>query len=199
MSNYILMVVQFILIVVLAPIVWAASLAFYKHLEFYPALYRDAFLSGLVTFLFSFLFFNRFEAMFRLGQDLMGKVFKFIAPFDRIITSIISLYVLVLMIVFFCVTTFLGAHQFDAYFMFFIGFLSLMHVLLLAQGLQDEEKSFIKLSCLLTMCFVVIFDIFLILLFLDLISADFTFLDFLGSLCHEAADIYKMIFSRVMG
>ncbi len=81
--------------------------------------------------------------------------------------------------------------------MFFAGFFSAMHILLTSQQLQEEEKMPIKPSYLLSMSIIFIFNIFIMVVSLDIITKSFTFPTFFNDVVSGAYQIYIDSWDRI--
>lgn len=127
----------------------------------------------------------------------MGQMAKMAAPLDDFISKTVSFYLIIIVISFYITVNFFGIKTYNHYFMFFAGFFSAMHILLVSQQLQEEEKTPVKPSYLLTMSIIFIFNIFMIVLSLDIITKDFTLPHFFREVLSSANQIYIDSWQRV--
>ena len=84
--------------------------------------------------------------------------------------------------------------QINAY---FAGFFFMMHILLLARELQDEESSFIKPSYLFQMSLYFVFSLCVMVLLLDLVVWQSTFPQFGADVLADARDIYLAAIEKI--
>lgn len=196
MGEFILTAVKFVLAVVLLPLLWACAILIQDQLRLYPAGYDEFFLWGVLGFLLVYLFIHQFRGTYEFGQKIIGAVFKFTSPFDRLLTSILPFYLTVILLFFYAVTAFLGIDTYDHYFMFFTGFAFTMHILLAAQDLQEQEQGPAKPGYFLTMSLVFIFNVFFLVLLLDLAAGELTFPKFFMTVVKEAKSVYVLVFEK---
>lgn len=180
MGNFVVSVIKFFFALALFPVTYASAVSFGHHLKTYPGAYQDFFIWGLLIFLVIFLFLYQFWGFYEFGQSAMNGIFKFIAPVNQVIARVFPFFMLLTLLVFYCVTTFGRTNRFDHYFMFFTGFTGAMHILLTAQDRQNQEQSPIKPNYLFLINLVAIVNISLLVLILDVILGKFTFNIFFG-------------------
>ena len=198
MGDFLVNCIKVIVALLLIPIVVAGLLAFYGHLEMYPAPMKDFFSGGMLAFLITFLFLYQFWGVFEFGQKIMTNIFKFLSPLDRIVSYLFPFYVVVVMILFFISTRFVQTHAHDHFFVFFVGFALTMHWLLVAQELQQAEKALIKPNYLLLITVIFIFNLCLTILLFDLIQGEFSFPSFVNETYRNAKDLYTFSFEKVI-
>ena len=197
MGDFLLNFIRFLVAVLLSPLVYGCVVSFYKHLGTYPSVYEDFFRWGQVAFIFTFLFIYQFWGVYEAGQKAMTQIFKFLTPFERMISYLLPFYIVIIFAAFYVTTTFFATNRYDPYFMFFAGFALTMHVLLSAQDMQDQEKTSIKPAYLFNMSGVFILNVFLMVLLLDLILGKFTFPKFAEGMLLVTRYVYVMIFNRI--
>jgi len=176
--------------ILLIPIVFASAVCFMNNLQRYPSHYNEFFLWGASGFLLIFLFAHQFWGVFEFGQGIVATLFKFVEPFNEVIEKLLSFYLFFVLILFFCTRIFLQVSSHDHFFMFFSGFFFAMHLLLVAQQMQDAEKTPIKPSYLFWMSIVFIFNITLLTLTLDYILESNTFLKFIDNVFDLSNEVY---------
>ena len=148
-------------------------------------------------FLLIFLFLHRFDKMYQAGQSAMTEVFKFLTPLNYPIARIVPVYTLFLIVVFVIWGKLHDLSLYVHYFQFFAGFFFMMHILLLARELQDEESSFIKPSYLFQMSLYFVFSLCVMVLLLDLVVWQATFPQFGADVVADARDIYLAAIERI--
>ncbi len=197
MGEGILFLLRIIFTVLFAPVVYAAGANFYDHLNDYPPPHGEFFKWGMYAFLLIFLFLHRFDKMYLAGQGAMTELFKFLTPLNHTIVRIIPVYTLLLFLVFFIWGKLHDLSAYAHYFQFFAGFFFMMHIILLARELQDEESSFIKPSYLFQMSLYFVFSLCVMVLLLDLVVWQSTFLQFGGDVLGDARDIYLAAIDKI--
>ncbi len=197
MREFFITFLKLLLAVLLVPVVFACIISFKNNLVTYPQNYNEFFLWGASAFLLIFLFAYQFWGVFEFGQGIISGIFRFAVPADRVLIKLISFYLIFVLLLFFFVRSVLEVYSQDHFFMFFTGFFFSMHILLVAQQMQDAEKTPIKPSYLFWMSIVVIFNICLITLSLDFILEKSTFVSVFKSVVSMSEGIYRDCFDAI--
>lgn len=182
---------KFFVFLLLLPLVYSSSTAFLDHVKTYPSDFQDFLIYGVVAFFIVFFFIYQFWGLFESGQKMKLGMFKFLAPFDRIVCNILPFYFLTTMLLFYLFRHFFGTSNYDHYFMFFAGFAMTMHVILVAQDMQEQEPSPIKPTYLLSISVVIILNAVIFILMVDLVRGLWTFPAFFHKAFDRMADIYS--------
>jgi len=198
MAESLLFIIKIVLSILLLPVIYACTINFSKHLTVYPTLYADFFMWGAGSFLLSFLFLYRFEGLYVSGQKIVAAVFKMFSPLDRILGNMLPFYATIVLLTFYVTSNLLGMRHFNYQFMFLAGFAFSMHILLTTRELQDQEKLSIKIAYLFMMSLVFIFNVFFLVLFLDLITGKFTFPLYFNAVMKDAGDVYTLISRKIL-
>ncbi len=199
MGDFLISMIKIMFFVVLLPVIFATVSTFQNHLANYPDLDLETFLSGAYVLLMIFLFFYQFWGVYEFGKNVMNNLFKFLAPFDKLFLHILSFYVLVTMAIFYVTNNLLNVSDYNFLFMFLLGFFMSLHILLVAQDMQDDEKSLIKPNYLFHLPVIIIGNVFILVLFFDLLMERWTFVDYFKTLSLETQETFmislKSIFS----
>ncbi len=190
MGDFPIAVLKFTLAILLIPVIFASTINFYDHLEYYPINFKHNFLAGVGTFFLIFLFFYQMWGVYEFGQKLVNGVAKLAVVFDQFITDILPFYVLVLMGGYCIATRFFNLTGYEQVFVFFSGFFFTMHIILTAQDIMGREDSAIKPSYYLSMSIVIIVNVCLAVLCLDLFAGKLSFSTFFFDVYKNAKDIY---------
>ena len=190
MGETLINLFKFILFVLLLPVVIAAAKTFVEYFGNFSPNLKEFLLWGAEAFLVTFLFVHSFRGVYDFGQKMIEGLFKFLAPLEIFIASLIPFYTVLLLIALTVTERFVDLTGYKHYFLFFLGFTFCMHVTLVAQQLQEQEKSVIKPNYFLMMSMVFILNVFVAILFLDALAGQFTFFEFLKSILAAAWQIY---------
>ena len=197
MGEGVLFLLKILFTVLFAPVVYATGVNFCQHLNVYPAPHGEFFKWGMYAFLLVFLFLHRFDKMYQGGQSVITGLFKFLTPLNHALARIIPVYTLLIFVVFFIWGKLHDLTPYVHYFQFFAGFFFMMHIILLARELQDEESSFIKPSYLFQMSLYFVLSLCVMVLLLDLVVWQSTFLQFGGDVFRDARDIYLTAIEKI--
>ncbi len=197
MGEGILFLLKIIFTALFAPVVYAGAVNFYEHLNAYPPPHGEFFKWGMCAFLLVFLFLHRFDKMYQAGQATMTELFKFLTPLNHALARIIPVYTLLIFVVLLIWGKLHDLSAYVHYFQFFAGFFFMMHVILLARELQDEESSFLKPSYFFQMSLYFVFSLCVTVLLLDMAVWQATFLQFGGEVLTDARDIYLAAIEKI--
>ena len=197
MGEFIISIIKIVFGLLLLPLVVACVMALRMHLAVYPDVYQEFFLYGVVAFLLTFIFIYQFWGVYEFGQNLILQMMKILAPFDRLLSRFVPFYMTAIALLHFIVVTFIKAHNYDHYFLFFFGFVFGMHILLTAQVFQDEEKMLIKPSYFFWMPIIFVFNVFLVVVLFDLTALRLTIGTFLKSVLTIAKHVYLLRFGQM--
>lgn len=198
MSEFILNAIKFVLAVLMLPLTLACAVSLKEHFSYYPNFFQDFISWGILGFLLVYLFLHKFVGLYESGQKVIAAIFKFAAPLDRLISYLIPFYFILFCLIFGVVVRFFKASPYEPHFLFFIGFVWCMHVILASQELQDQESSLFKPSYMLWMSIIFIFNALLAVSLLDWIAQSFTLSKFWDLVTEYAADYYTWVFNKVV-
>ena len=168
-----------------------------KAINTFPGNYPEFLYWGMLSFLLVFLFVHRFWGVYEFGQKIISGIFKFAAPLDRVIAYLLPFYPTLMLIIFFIVSGLLQIKSYDHYFVFFAGFLIAMHVVLVAQELQEQEKSVFKPAYFFLMSIVFIANVLWIMLFFDFLIKDFSLPQFIHANFIDIRDFFKEVAQKI--
>jgi len=198
MGEFLISILKMVFGVLFLPLVVAGVMAVQMHLDFYPDLYQQFFMYGLVAFLLIFIFLYQFWAFYEFGQNIILQLLKFFAPFDRLASRFVPFYFTLICLLHYITITFFKAHAYDQYFLFFAGLFFGMHILLTAQVFQDEEKALVKPNYFFWMPIVFVGNVFLLIVLFDLTTSKFTVASFAQSVWTIAQQIYLLRFKELI-
>ena len=197
MGFVLLAIIKFIAAVLLSPVVFASCFKFYHHLSAYPGSFEEYFLWGALAFLLTFLFLYKYFVLYDFSQKISLGLFKILTPFDRFFSHLFPVYFFLTLIAFAVTNKFFDVHDSDPYFMFFLGFFLVFHVILVAQEMQEEEKSVLKPSYLLSMSMILIVVISIGVISFDLVFEKMTFKDYFDSVFKMSKETYIGVFDKM--
>lgn len=196
MVKFILSFLKVILSIVLLPVSVAAILTLHTHLNTYPAILSVNFIYGAVSFVLVFLFLYQFWGFFELGYKVLTNLYQFAAPMDKWLAYATPIYTILVLLIFYIVRVLGKVDSLDQPFSFMAGFTLAMHVLVLAQELQNQEKTPLKPDYFLAINLIFILDIFLVILLMDLVFQKWTFPLFFESFMAEASRLFRLVIGQ---
>ncbi len=197
MGEGIINLFKFFVFLVLIPVVIAISEAFVEHFDNLPSSLESFLLWGAIAFLITFLFVHSFRGVYNFGQKIIESIFKFLAPLDVYISGLIPFYTVLIVLVLFICDTYFNIAAYRHYFIFFIGFTAAMHLILMAQQFQEQEKSLFKPTYFLMVSIIFILNVMVAVLILGVLSDKFIFPDFMKSFGGKSWGIYTDIVKTI--
>ena len=197
MGRVLINILQFILAILLIPVLYTSIQNFAHHFSTYPDLYREFFLWGIVSLVLMYLFICKPLAVYQFGQNAVSGLFKFVSPLDKFFSYILPFYLIIIFLLFYVIMVLFKTSKFDPYFMFFAGFAFALQLIFTAQGIQEEENSSLKPTYLFSMSLVIVLNILLLVLLFDLILKKFTFPHFSLAIYNDARSIYEAAFQKI--
>lgn len=194
MGQGILIIIKIVFIIILLPFVYAFSLKLPGHLSYYPYHPKELFMLGGATFLFFYLFIYKFFEVYEPGQRVMQSFFGFARPFDKLIAHFIPFYTLITLLLMYVINNLLDVGEYNSAFLYVTGFSFIMHVILTAQDLQGQDNAFLRPTYLVTMSFVIIFNIVILVLLFNLVYEKFLFIKFINSSLPVVENVYQKVF-----
>lgn len=193
MFKYILSILKVILSIALMPVSVAVTLTLVDHLNTYPAVLSVNFLYGAGFFVLIFLFFYQFWGFFELGYKVLNNLFQFAAPMDKWLAYATPIYTILVLLIFYIVRVLGKVVHLDHQFSFMAGFTLVMHFLVLAQELQNQEKTPVKPDYLLAINVIYIYDIFLVVLLMDLVFQKWSFPQFFQAFLLDINHVFHWV------
>ncbi|GEM_PF-881597 len=197
MGKILISMLQFILAVLLIPVLYTSIQNFVQYFSAYPEVYKEFFLWGVVALVFMHLFICKPLAVYQFGENVISGLFKFASPLDRFFSFIFPFYLISVFLVMYVIMVLFKTSRFDPYFMFFAGFAFAMQMIFVAQEIQEEESSTLKPTYLFSMSLISILNILLLVLLFDLILKKFTFPQFSLAIYNDARGIYDAVFQKI--
>jgi len=179
MFKFILSILKVLLAIILLPITIGISRTFFHHLIVYSDAFATTFVYGAVLFVFIFLFLYQFWGFFELGHKVLSNLLQFTSPLDKWLAYATPIFTILVLLIFYIVRVLIKDQSMDHQFSLLAGFTAAMHILVLAQELQNQEKTPIKPTYLFAINLIYIYNVLLIILLLDLVFQKWTFPGFL--------------------
>lgn len=197
MGDGVLNLLKILLTVLLIPFVYVFATSFHMHLVHYASNVQEFFLWGVLAYLIVFLFIYQFWGIFEAGQKVMTQIFNFAVPLDKFLSNAIPFYPVICLLLLFLIKAFFHSNNYTHYLSFFTGFTFAMHILLVSQDLQNQEKGVFRPNYFFSFSLVFVINILLVILLLDLAFGKFTFMKFFKLNFGEAKEIYLTAFKHL--
>jgi len=189
-------IIQFILSILLLPVVVGSTRAFWGELSSAQEVY-SLFMAGVLTYVVTHLFLVNFQGLYQGGQKLFADGFKFSPFLASFVPLVLPLFPVVLMLTFYVCAKFFSMKEWEPYCVFFTGLTFAMHLILTAQVLREEDKGIFKAHYFFVMILGYVFNLAIIAGLLDLNFASFAFMDFFDGAVENVKEIYIYLYTRL--
>jgi len=213
LSNKAFGIIKFILGICLLPFVYTSSVSFINEFTLIERPLQNYFWSGIITFLFIYLFIWEPVIIYTKGQKLLELVFSFFKPLVRVAPYLLPIYTIVLFIVYgilsfvfgsaFCTggASALGRGGKSSaptnYFIFLFGFSMGLHLVFSAKSIRSRKNDFLKGNYIFGFSFVYIINVLLLTFCLNLVFDKFSFVNFFNNSFQIAKDIFYAVFKQL--
>lgn len=117
--------------------------------------------------------------------------------FINISPYFVPIYTIILCLAYFIVSKFRDVSNYTPYFIFFIGFTFLMHIIMTAEALRVAQPDLIKTGYLLSLSLIYVINVLLAGFIISLIFTGFSFVDMFLQFCVETKELYILIFRQL--
>jgi hypothetical protein len=209
-----LKIIRFILSILLIPACAAFTISFYKGIILVKNVSETGliFILGLLAYCVIHLLFFKLDFLYVLGHELMhavatlfsgGKVshikvsakegqvgtttpniFVILAPY------LIPGYTVLLALAYFLLSFFIKVNNWSGYFIFFIGFTLMFHVVYTAQSIREKQSDLMKTGYLFSISSIYIVNIVIIFAVLSVLFGEISFVKFLSGSLAKSKDFY---------
>jgi len=207
LSNKAFGIIKFILGVCLLPFVYTSSVSFINEFTLIERPLQNYFWSGIITFLFIYLFIWEPVIIYTKGQKLLELVFSFFKPLVRVAPYLLPIYTIVLFIVYGILSFVFSAGGASAfcgkssaptnYFIFLFGFSMGLHLVFSAKSIRSRKNDFLKGNYIFGFSFVYIINVLLLTFCLNLVFDKFSFVNFFNNSFQMAKDIFYVVFKQL--
>jgi len=187
--------IKFILGILLLPFVYGVSLGFLNEFSQVGALVQKSFWRGVCFFVVLHLFIWELTPIFAKGQKLLEFLFVFFKPLLKIGPQLVPIFTL-FSFLFYGVASLL-VPEIKMYFIFAAGATIALHLTCSAKSLRSRQKDFLRANYLFGFSFIYIFNLILLGLCLNFISANFSFVDFINLSFAKSQAIFYTVFKQL--
>jgi len=190
-------IIKFLLGVCLLPYLYSSTVSFLKELPFAGTAGQDLFWQGVISFIVIYLFIWEPAVIYAKGQKILEFIFSFFKPLVRVAPYLLPVYTIVLFIIYCIISLFNKSSNLLNYAIFIFGFTLALHLVFSAKSLRSKQGDFLKGNYIFGFSFVYILNISLLALFLNLLFAKFSFVNFTNNSIIGGASITKAIFGQL--
>ena len=198
MRERILTVLKFIFFVVIIPLLLAVVESFQSSVAGLKLTLKNAFYSGTIMYVVSYLFLYDFQPVYLSAKAIVGEMFKFLPPFDKVIPYVFPIYVMLTGTAYFFINGLLNMEPSAKVYFFIMGFLLSLHIISAAKEFQDDDKLALKPHYFFSLSLAFIGTVFTFVLLLHLITPSISFPTFWVQLCRLTDQNYEMIFQKIL-
>lgn len=197
MADIFANVFKTILALLLVPLLMATVISFNTELSTLRGSGPLYFLKGVLTFLIIQLFILDLMPVYKIGQNIVGTLFRFSVVLSRMMTVLVPFYSLFALLLFYFFYTFYYIKGLENYALFLFGFTMTLHLVLTAKDLQAEDESMIKPTYFLFIILIGVINFIILGSLFDLVDAQFSVMIFLKMIFHKAKALYLFLFQKL--
>ncbi|MFH0826801.1 MAG: hypothetical protein V1923_02800 [Candidatus Omnitrophota bacterium] len=190
-------IVKFILGVCFLPFVYAATVSYLSEFRLVGESFEDYFWSGGITLVLIYFFIWEPAVLYSKGQRLLEFVFNFFKPLVKVAPYVLPVYAIILFALYGLLSLFIKSPWLIRYTLFLLGLAMALHIVYSAKTLRSKKNDFLKGNYIFGFSFIYILDLILLALFMSLLFAEFSFVDFFDRTFLLTKDIFASIFKQL--
>jgi hypothetical protein len=192
-------VIKFVLGLILLVVVYAGTRAFLDEFNTLDKMIKSYFWWGVLSFVLFHFFVFEPAIVYQKGQKLLAFVFKFFAPLVKVAPFVLPIYALVLLCVYPLLMLLNSTRQdmVTLYCVFTLGLTMALHIVFSAKTLRSRQGDFLKANYLFGFSLVYVINLLILGFALNLLFAEFSFLDFFTGMSRIAHGIYYAVVKQV--
>ena len=194
-------VIKFIFGLILLVVVYAGTRAFLDEFGAMDKTIKAYFWWGVLGFVLFHFFVFEPAIVYQKGQKLLTFVFKFIAPLVKVAPFVLPIYTIILLCIYPLLMLLNSTRQdmVTLYCVFGLGLTMALHIVFSAKTLRSRQGDFLKANYIFGFSLIYVINLLLLGFALNLLFAEFSFLDFFAGMSKIAHGIYyaavKQIFA----
>ncbi|MDD5006184.1 MAG: hypothetical protein PHS93_06790 [Candidatus Omnitrophica bacterium] len=190
-------VVKFTLSILLLPLVWGLTVSFSQEFSNQSQDIINNFVLAIAAYLILHMFIYEPNTIYKFGQRLISGMFGFIAPLRDLLSCAVPFYTVLTFGLYFIFKANFAYEVIIGYFIFWISFTAVMHLILTAAYMKEETTDTLKGNYFFTLFLVYMFEIVLISVFFNVMLKDFSFVNIIKSGGKFFIDTHTAIFKQL--
>ncbi len=196
MHDILAYILKLILSVFLIPWIICFALSFHEQLLYLKHLY-PLFVGGIIAYLVIHLFVYAPVGLFQFGQNIVGSIFHLSEILTNSIPYILPFYLTLLLITFYVTEVILRMTTWENYFLFLIGMMLAMHIILSARELYELDTHALKPNYFFYTGLIFILNLITVSLVLGWVLPEFSAVDFLKASVDKTIHIYTAFYKQL--
>ncbi len=190
-------IAKFIVGVCFLPFVYAVTVSYLDEFRLLDKSFVDYFWSGGITFILVYFFVWEPAALYSKGQRLLEFVFNFFKPLVKVAPYVLPVYAIMIFTLYGLLSLFIKSVWLIRYTLFLLGLAMTLHIVYSAKMLRSKKNDFLKGNYIFGFSFIYILDLTLLALFMSVLFAEFSFVDFFNSTFFLTKDIFASILKQL--
>ncbi len=196
--NNILNVIKLFLGIIFLVPVYALTLSFYHYLFTLDFILANSFLAGIISFLVIFIFIWPPHIIYKTGQQILEKTFKFFVPLVKVASYLLPIYTILIFIIGFFYFYFTNNPKAVIYTIFLIGFTLTLHLVFTAFMLRPMLIELDRIAnYIFSFSIIYILNMVLCAWFFMMLNTEFDFVSFFANAYNISEDIYTAVFVQL--
>jgi hypothetical protein len=190
-------IIKLALGVCLLPFVYSVTRAFLNEGLVLDKALAAYFFSGVVGFLFVYLFVYEPVIIYAKGQKILGAIFRFFTPLVKVAPYLLPVYTILLLALYPLYALFDKSADVVRIFMFLFGFSIALHLVFSAKSLRSKQGDFLKSNYIFGFSLIYIINIAILALGFSLFFPKYSFVNFCNQTFELAQGIFTAVFKQL--
>jgi len=190
-------IIKFILGLLFLPFVFSTSVSFLNEFGRTGSTSQPAFWSGVVCFLFIYLFVWEPVPVYSRGHKLLETVFSFFKPMVNVAPFLLPVYTILIFIAYGLLQFVFKSGRLLEFTLFLIGFSAILHLVFSAKTIRGKKGDFLKGNYIFGFSFIFILNITLLAAGFSLIFNEFSFVNFCNISFSIAGKMFYAVFKQL--
>ncbi len=179
------------------PLVYTSSLCFINEFSKIDKGLQNYFCYGVISLLIIYLFIWEPAIIYIKGQRALEIIFNLFKPLVRIAPYLLPIYTIILFVAYWVLSLVFGPQEIIKYFIFLFSFSITLHFIFSAKSLRSKQGDFLKANYIFGFSFIYILNLALLAFCLNLVFAEFSFVNYFNNSFQAAKSIFYAVFKQL--
>lgn len=196
LSNKTFGIIKFILGICLLPAVYSSSVSFFNEFSVLARPLQNYFWAGIISLVLVYLFVWEPAMLYQKGHRVLEIIFSFFKPLVNVAPNLLPIHTIIALIAYGILSIFIKADWLIRLFLFIFGFTLSLHLVFAAKSIRGK-KDFLRANYIFGFSLIYIINLLLLCFCLNLIFAEFSFVNYFNNTFQIARNIFYTIFRQL--
>ncbi len=196
LSNKVFGIIKFILGTCLLPMVYSSTVSFFNEFSAVNKPLQNYFWSGLISLLLVYLFVWEPVIIYQKGHRVLEIIFSFFKPLLNVAPNLLPIHTIIALATYGILSIFIKADWLIKLFVFLFGFTLALHLVFAAKSIR-VKKDFLRANYIFGFSLIYIINLMLLAFCLNLIFAEFSFVNYFNNTFQITKNIFCTIFKQL--